>query len=271
MTDRTHRFACLLLLLVPVAFSQTPANKPLTFDIISIKPNHTGDRSGSVRNTEDGIQAQNMSLSLFVNNSFNQQQVFNAPAWLNTELYDLQFKVAPADVPAYKNASYADTQRMLHAALEDRLQLKDHTENRNLSVYNLIPAKGGPKLKPAAPAETYAHGLKNFDKTAPVGQGLFLRTGPAPGERHFFGQGAYMYELVQQMSYMKDIDRLILDKTALNAPYDFDLDWFLSTATDANGPSLFTALQEQLGLRLEPSEGPVEVLFIDHIARPSAN
>ena len=270
MTDRTHRFA-LILLLTSTALSQTPANKPLTYDVVSIKPNHTDAPSGSVRNTEDGVQAQNMPLSLFVEAGFHHDQVLNAPAWLTSERYDVQFKVTPADVLAYKSAPYAETQSMIHAVLEDRLHLKDHIETRDLPIYNLVLAKTGTKLNPATPADTYANGLKTFDNAATVGRGLFLRAGPAPGERHFFGQGAYLSELVQQMSYMQDIGRLVVDKTGLATPYDFTLDWFVSTATDATGPSLFTALQEQLGLRLEPAKGPVEVLVIDHIERPSAN
>lgn len=144
-------------------------------------------------------------------------------------------------------ASEDQLKLMLQTLLADRFRLVLHRETKQLPVYELIVAKGGPKLKESAEdASTFLHTDAKSITAAKVAMPMFVKL------------------LSQQMG------RSVLDKTGLSENYDFKLEW---TPDEANGdgPSIFTAIQEQLGLKLEPSKGPVEVLVIDHAEKPSEN
>jgi uncharacterized protein (TIGR03435 family) len=154
---------------------------------------------------------------------------------------------------------------MLQKLLADRFQLKIHHESRERPVYALVVDKNGPRMK------------ENND----------LKSAPAPMIR-FTGRGKATAQIVS-MSYMvqfltSQVGKLVVDQTGLKSSYDFTLEWTpdpgLVTGRvgppDAppppeDGPSIFTALREQLGLRLESTKGPVDFIVIDHAERPSAN
>jgi uncharacterized protein (TIGR03435 family) len=246
--------------------------RPLAFEVVSIKPNKSGSFTRTVSNTPQGIRAVNMRLDLFVNWGLHDQQVLGGPDWLKTEGYDFEVKVADSDLDAYEKASFTETSRMLHDVLVDRLKLKDHHETREMPIYSLVVAKGGPKLKEVKPGGTYADGAK-WAGGSPTGPGVFVLPGLIAGERRFVGQGGSIADFVSQLSYMAGVNRMVLDKTGLPGSYDFNLKWVPEgTGPESDtGTSIFTAIQEQLGLKLEPDKGPVEVLVIDHVERPSAN
>ena len=251
---------------------QTGALRPLAFEVVSIKPNKSGSLTRSVSYGPEGLRAVNMRLDLFVDHGFRLQQVFGAPAWLQSEGYDFEAKVADSDLAVYKKASPAEFARMLHDVLVDRLKLKDHQEMRELPTYSLVIAKNGSKLKEVKPGNTYADGAR-LPSGNPTGPGVFVLRGLIAGERRIVGQSGSIADLVAKLSYMPGIDRMVIDKTRLSGKYDFNLEWTpesTSPETDT-GTSILTAIQEQLGLKLEPDKGPVPVLVIDHIERPSAN
>jgi uncharacterized protein (TIGR03435 family) len=169
---------------------------------------------------------------------------------------------------------------MLQPLLAERFKLKAHTETKQLPVYELIVAKGGPKLKEATPGDTYANGFKGPDG---VGRGGMMRM----GRGQLTGQGVPITTLTNLLS--QQLQRTVVDKTGLTGKYDLELNWTpeqgegglgpppgaaspqAEPAPDATGPSIFTALQEQLGLKLQSTKGPVETLVIDHAEMPSEN
>ena len=144
---------------------------------------------------------------------------------------------------------------MLRALLEDRFHLKVHRETKEQPVYSLVVAKGGPRLKNSPTDDQPRMTL------ASKGQGL---------EMQFWNWD--MTRLAGQISGNEG--RKVLDKTGLSGEYDFTLSYVddrRAVGAQQDGPSLFTALQEQLGLKLESQKGPVEVLVIDHADQPAEN
>jgi uncharacterized protein (TIGR03435 family) len=169
---------------------------------------------------------------------------------------------------------------MLRPALADRFKLKVHTETKQLPVYKIVLAKGGSKLKEATAGDTYANGIKGPDG---VGRPGMMRFGPG----QLTAQAVPMTSLTNMLS--QQLHRTVLDKTGLTGKYDLELNWTPDqgadpmfkgpegspqrgdAAPDSSGPSIFTALQEQLGLKLQSAKGPVETLVIDHVEMPSEN
>jgi uncharacterized protein (TIGR03435 family) len=246
---------------------------PLEFEVVSIRPNKSGSRTRTVSNTPEGIRAVNMRLDMFVNWGLHDEQVLGGPDWVKTEGYDFEVKVADSDLAAYEKAPASETARMLHDVLVDRLQLKDHRETRELPIYSLVIAKSGSKLKEAKPGNAYADGAK-WANGEPTGPGVFVFPGPTIASgRRVVGQGGSLVDLASRLCYMNGINRMVVDKTGLPGSYDFLMEWVPEGAGPESdtATSIFTAIQEQLGLKLEPDKGPVEVLVIDHVERPSAN
>jgi uncharacterized protein (TIGR03435 family) len=182
--------------------------------------------------------------------------VFGGPKWAESELFDIEGKVDESDIPIFQNMSGQQKDAMLRPVLESRFGLRVHREVRVLQVFDLVVAKGGlgPKFTPHSPANP------------PFSLG-------GAGET-FDGFGVEMPLLTRGLSeYLSGtIDRPILDKTGLTGKYDFILQW--SSPTDqgtSSHPDVFTAVREQLGLRLEPAREPVETIIIDSAERPSEN
>jgi uncharacterized protein (TIGR03435 family) len=252
----------------PSAEVKSTPPEPIAFDVVSIKENKSGDRTGRSGIRSNGIYMVNMPLTVFLYQGFLPPKVYGAPDWLQSGHYDLEAKVAESDIAAYHQASPAERERMLQAVFEERMKLKTHKETRELPIFALVVAKNGSKLK-----ETQKGTPKRDPPPNALNQGggLYRVPSPAAGERQIIGQGAQIKRLAQYLSYMTGIDRLIVDKTGLAGDYDFTLNSSSSIDSDSTAPSIFTAIQEQLGLKLESTKGPVEVLVIDHIEKPSPN
>jgi uncharacterized protein (TIGR03435 family) len=164
---------------------------------------------------------------------------------------------------------------MLQPVLAERFQLKVHRETRDLPVYELLLGKGGPKFNEAKPGDTYPNGIKGPDGHS--GPGLvWIQDG------QLTCQAVAMVELTRILS--QRLGHNVLDKTGLTGKYDFTMQWPREegpgsmfdgseggNAPESSGPSIFTVIQEQLGLKLESHKAPVEVLVIDHVEAPSAN
>jgi uncharacterized protein (TIGR03435 family) len=215
-----------------------------SFDAASIKPadpEHIGlqiysPNPGSFR----AMAADIKHLTAFAY-SVRDVQVSGGPRWADTELFDIEAK-------ATGPATTAELRLMVRSLLEDRFKLKMHRESKEEAVFDLVVGKKGPKLTPV-------------DK-AGLGIGL--------GKTQLNGRGANMSGLASVLS--SRVGHQVIDRTDLAGFYNFTLTWTPDdAAATESGPSIFTALQEQLGLKLEPAKGTVEMLVIDGVERPSGN
>jgi len=238
------------------------------FDVAAIYQN-IDDRSGHnhiYSSPFDGhFRAVNVSAKMLVRWAFEMQEtrILGGPAWFNTTMFDIEAK-ADGSVDAAmhglsSDAGRAQKKRMLQALLADRFKLMTHIETRELPVYALVVAKGGPKLG------------------AIQTSGTTINTGRARMEV----QGSNSVGLLAE-ELAKVVGRVVVDKTGIEGRYNLKLSWTPddgagptpgggSSAAADFGPSIFTALAEQLGLKLESEKGPVEVLVIDHVDMPSEN
>ena len=179
-----------------------------------------------------------------------------------TDRYDIE---ATMDGPTPINQMYGP---MLQALLEDRFALKSHRETRDLPIFNLIVAKGGVKMPPA----------KGDCVVSPADGGPPLQGRPAgpvyfcdhpnSGPRTVVGKGITMKALSDTLS-RTGLEKTVVDKTGLTGAFDVTLKWTDDLSQPGADPSLFTALQEQLGLRLEAARGLVDVLVIDRVEKPT--
>ncbi|HJT88782.1 MAG TPA: TIGR03435 family protein [Bryobacteraceae bacterium] len=184
------------------------------------------------------------------------QEISGGPAWTKAERFDISAKIDgnPGQYPA-----------MMQQLLADRFQLRVHRATRELPVYPLEVARGGPKLQPGS--EDAPSPDPTSPNTRPVPTSRIDLRGPG----FLVGHRATPGMLAKTLSTQPDIaGRLVIDKTGLKAGYDFTLKW-ASIEGPQDLPQLFTALQEQLGLRLESSQAPIEILIIDHAEMPSEN
>ena len=163
---------------------------------------------------------------------------------MTSERYDI---VAKAD----DSASAEQKRLMMRALLTERFQLAFHTERKELHSFALVIAKGGPKLKQATPDEI------------PFRQNSRMGT---------VARATTMPEFADFLS--GPVEKPVVDKTGLTAFYAYTLDWFPATRTpdpDSDEASIFTAVQDQLGLKLESAKAPVETIVVDHAEKPSEN
>jgi uncharacterized protein (TIGR03435 family) len=252
------------------------------FEVVSVNPNESGSGSVRVNLPDDGYSVTNIPLKLLISSAYGikQEQISGAPSWVESARYDIKAKVAVSDVAALRRLSMGERNSMLQQVLTDRFKLKAHRGQQELPVYELVIAKNGPKLKEATPGDTYANGIKAPDGVARAGMIWMI-----PGQ--FKGQAIPISNLARLLS--RQLGRTIVDRTGLTGKYDIRLKWDpeesrgpmfagpiganqqTTPPSDSSEPSIFTALREQLGLRLQSTKGPVETLVIDHIERPSEN
>jgi uncharacterized protein (TIGR03435 family) len=253
--------AALMAFAFSTAFAQTDtapmaADAHPSFDVATIKLSAPDTRGGeNFRMNGRHIRIENATVKNLITFAYaiHDKQIANDPEWLDKDHYDIE------GVPDKEGmASLEQYQEMIQKLLATRFGLKFHREKHELSVYAITVAKGGPKLTkstggPNAPPEA------NGDRH--------------PGQQGMVFKNASMghFALVMQDFFA---DRPLVDRTGLTGKYDFSLHWTPDNivATDPNAPpGLFTAVQEQLGLKLEPVKAPIDVLIIDHVDRPSAN
>jgi uncharacterized protein (TIGR03435 family) len=235
------------------------------FDVASVKPSQVDFHSSRMRGTADTITATGSLFRMLANAyDLRDYQVAGGPDWIRTAAWDV---VAKTDqpMPDYLNLSNearGTIQRLrIQAVLAQRFALTCHFEMKEFPVYNLVLSKGGPK--PALIVTT--PDAKKKGSIDEDGKGR---------QNQVVGRGVELSALATTLSY--GLGRNVIDKTGLTGLYDFTLTYTSdpdSTSSDdsASGATIYTALQEQLGLKLEPSKGLLPVLIIDHIDRPSAN
>jgi uncharacterized protein (TIGR03435 family) len=242
----------------PSTFTSKTANSEVKvpdYDVVSVKESKSAEYTMLSTYMPDGFRATNISLEVLIAYAYGIRQdlISGAPGWVSSTRFDLEAKVAGVDVDAFKKLSPEQLQAMLQSLLVDRFKLKIHLAIKVLPIYELVKEKGGFKIKEAQPSSP------NF-------------RGSGPG---MFKEGAVtLQDLANGLS--SSMQRTVLDKTGIAGKYDIDLKWnpgegeAADVSADA-GPTLFTALQEQLGLKLQPTKGPVETLVIDAVEKPSKN
>jgi uncharacterized protein (TIGR03435 family) len=253
--------ASLVLVNAQSQVGDVPPNTP-KFDVASIKPSKSSN--GMMGWTPDGIVVTGIPVQLMILQVFGieKDQLIDAPGWVGSDRFDMQAKVAPEDLEAFRKIPLDDRSAMLLPLLEDRFHLKYHHETHELRLYNLVVAKGGPKLTKSATDPEMKRRMMMWR-----------------GRGNLEVQGVPIDDLAHQLAGV--LGRRVKDKTGLTGNYDFKLRWTpddarpVGAAAADNGqpaedaPSLFTALQEQLGLKLESTKGNVDLIVIDHIDPPT--
>lgn len=270
------------------AQAPAPADKP-KFEVASVRENTADDGKVMIGIQPGGrFNAVNVPLWDLIRQAFAVQrtQIVGAPDWTETARYDIVAK-AETEIPrAGPAAPIGPLNFMLQDLLEDRFKLRAHRETREMPVYALVLARADRKL---------GSGLVPSKVDCAAMRGRGARGGPPPGppppgERPTCGMrmapnqvqagGMSLVALTQFLS--QSTQRIVVDRTGLEGTYDIDLTFTPDRmpqgtpppgvpmpSIDPNGPSLFTALQEQLGLKLESERAPVEVIVIDHVERPT--
>ncbi|HWB33684.1 MAG TPA: TIGR03435 family protein [Acidobacteriaceae bacterium] len=276
----TCPFFLVLLLCISFCSTSSASGQPVpTFDVATIKPvDSKNPLPPSVTISPDRFQATSMTLRDLIKIAWNlnygaDEQIAGGPDWVALARFDLDAKEDAAvtmrieSLPTQQQGD--EVRNMLRELLTARFHLKLHHETRNLPVYELVIAKGGPRLLPAAALPP----LGKKDDTAEKSRRWIRFAGVGQLESY----GADISTLVTALSMQPEIGgRLILDETGLTGSYDFTLKWTpdidRGTAIAADsGPSLFTALQEELGLRLESAKAPVDRIVIDQVTPPVEN
>ena len=276
------------------AATGTAASTPLPkfdYDVVSIKPNKSGSLIPGGRQSDVGIDVSNFPLVYLIQGAFGvgADRIVGLPGWVSTERFDINAKMDPEVADALKKLSSDDRktvqQNMLQALFAQRCELTFHRETKELPVLTLVIGKNGPKFKESKPGDTPTEGIKIPDGKGGTGT---MQVGDK-GLMTFRGLPISFIVTIlgQQMG------RTIVDKTGLTGKYDYTWQFVPSAAqirqfggapadggsagassgipADPDGTDLFTAVQEQLGLKLESGKGPVDIIVIDHIQRPSDN
>jgi uncharacterized protein (TIGR03435 family) len=276
LRDGRHTFCHALFVLTVLVPALAPAQQPApsctspdltAIDVASVKPIQQSANDFSMYNRPDSLKADGiLSNMIEFAYSLHDFQISGGPGWLTTATWEVAAKVdqPPANYDSLPiEVRGALQRRRMAAVLAQRFNLKCHFETKQLPVYNLVLTKGG--AKPAL-APTSADAAK---------KGSFSVHGDERGVR-MQANGVAIDTLVANLS--GSLGRTVINHTGLTGIYDFTLTYAPNataaspaSADDAAGPTIFTALEEQLGLRLEPAKGPVPVLIIDSISRPSEN
>ena len=227
--------------------------------MVSVKINQSNCDSNSVSSPPGRFTARCNTLLNLLFNAFPAVKpnvpIPGMPGWGDSAHFDVDAKADDATISALQKLPRQDqwkqTQLMLQSALADRFKLRTHIETREGPIYELVIAKGGCKLK-NAPAEEHSRG-SSWGRTM-----IQVRTGP-------------IANLVFALS--DTLGRTVVDKTGLTGNFDIDLKWAADDqqGTPDAGPTLFTTLEEQLGLKLVNAKGPVQTFVVDHVERPTAN
>jgi bla regulator protein BlaR1 len=293
--------AAVLAILLPIGYgvvrgqsstenSRTPNSKPTKevpqFDVISIKPTAPNDDRTLFQYFPDSTSFRAAPIQIVLQMVFgvDDGRITGAPSWVNTNRYDIEAKVAPEDAPRLEKLNGNDRRAMLIPMLIDRFHLKYHHQMREQSTYVLMVAKGGPRLTRGQPDPP--PGWKPAKDLPIEKEHYWIMARPG----HIQADSIPMHVLAEQLTRMNMLGRMVVDKTGLTGNYNFTLQWtpdndpfpalkqmlreadgLGAQAIDAPVSPLFTALPEQLGLKLEPGKDSVDVIVIDHIDLPSPN
>jgi uncharacterized protein (TIGR03435 family) len=257
--------------------AQSPQPAGLRFEVASIKRNVSDDPRGYVR-LEDGsgFNMVNAPAALIIRQAYGLQafQVIGMPDWTRTERYDIRARAGDG-VDVFPNMA-----PLLRSLLQERFGFRAHIETRDMPTYDLVVARADRRLGPKLSKATLDCGTRK-EATPPAAgpDGLSLcEIDSGPGR--ISQRGFSMVRFAQTLLVVSAVQRIVVDKTGLSGGWNLDVQYSPDEPARLNGsivtpspdaPSLFTALQEQLGLKLDASRGPVEILVIDNMARPTAD
>ncbi len=248
-----------LLFAAGLAFLQATVSAP-AFEAASVKPAKFDDTHGPVFDFHPGgLSVTNGTLKGIIEMAFDVRDFqISGPRWIDSARYYISAKLPGEETPD-RAERIRESRRLLEGLLEQRFQLKAHRETKELPVYVLAVAKSGARVKEA--------------------QGASKSNGIRGSCGRMTGVEAPMAILAMVLS--RQLGRPVEDRTGLTGKYDFELAWTpepgsCKAPADApgppeDGPSIFTAIQEQLGLKLESTKGPVEIVVIDHVEKPDEN
>jgi uncharacterized protein (TIGR03435 family) len=277
----------------PAAASPRPV-----FEAATVKPNKDGGPFNLLFQPGGRFRATNVTAKMLIGAAYGTPQplpdfqISGGPKWLDTDRFDIVAKAA-GDPQPQNNAPPAIMFQMLQSLLEDRFHLKVRRETSEVPVFVLQLARPDSKLGPRfRPTDTDCAALMR----AALASGAGPPPPPAPGERPRCGARTFpgnisagamtLTQVVNGLSRLRDLNRQVVDRTGLTGAYDVDLVWTPDASLlppagdrpaggpplppiDPNGPSIFTAIQEQWGLKLEPSRAPMNMLVIDAVERPT--
>jgi bla regulator protein BlaR1 len=291
------------------AQSQADSGAPLpSFEVASIKPDRSGTGKAGIQVTPGRFNATNITPKLLIDfaSDIKDPQLSGAPGWISTERYDVEAKEEDSADLARRTPEQREKQLrlMMRSLLADRFKLKLVHQTKELPVYALVVAKGGPKIKESAgtpddagpnpPGPPVQLGPKGKDQPYAIQKDPWIPGGPKrmammrPGQLTMSDVPVSL--LADSLSRM--VGRNVIDKTGLKGNYDATLQWtpdpgqgqmfggppggpdgkpLPEPPPDASGPDIFTAVQEQLGLKLESEKGPVDTYAIESIEKPSEN
>jgi uncharacterized protein (TIGR03435 family) len=265
------------LLLVPFAVCamsaqvvKTDGPKP-QFEVATIKPNKSGESGASLGPRPGGrLIGTNQTVRNLIRNAFNVQpyQIVGGPDWMDADRFDILAKAADADVDANGRVAPQGMMLRLQALLEDRFAMATHWETRDLPAYALVrvsPASLGPRLKVHTGDCTRPPGSAPAAGAAAVKCGTNVNMSAAGAK--VTAIGITIETFARNLS--SAAGRYVVDKSGLAGHYDLELEFTPEQSADTAGPSLFTAMQEQLGLKLDSERAPIEVLIIDGVERPT--
>jgi uncharacterized protein (TIGR03435 family) len=235
---------------------------PLAFEVATIKRNVSLERSGSMGLDPGGrFHAVNAPVFWLISTAYGEfqrplfeSQIIGAPAWLESEPYDIIAKAGP-DVALLKpDEQFRKIPDLLRSLLEERFALKVHRETRQLAIYDLVRLKKDETLGPRM-TRSSLDCAKESTKCGYNGLAGHLT-------------GGWITTTMLSTMLSSATQRVVVDRTGLDGRFDVELEWSPDQAA-TDKPSIFAAVQEQLGLKLESTKGPVRVVIIDHIERPA--
>jgi uncharacterized protein (TIGR03435 family) len=259
--------------LLCVLLATSVSAQPLSFDVASVKPNRSESTMFRLGYPPGRFTATNVTLLALIASAYGPltaNQIVGGPSWITTDRFDVEARTGGD--PVRDADGVPQRMQMLQTLLTDRFALVVHRETRELPIYHLRLARDDKRLGPALRA--VAADCETLRAARPQTSRPPCAIGGAGGS--LIGGAATMSQLATTLS--NRVGRVVVDQTGLQGGFDFDLTWTpeqtgstnTPAATDnSNAPSVFTALREQLGLKLEVERGPVDVLVIDHAAQPA--
>lgn len=247
------------------AQTPVPTSADVAFEVASIKPNKSGGTNSSTSGRAGSFTASNITARQLIVYAYRLRpfQLAGGPGWISSDRFDIQARSPENAKP--------DNPAMTRALLRDRFKLVAHTETRQEQVYALVPARADGRLGPQLKASTQNCAPSQPGAASPCG----TNTSVNDTIGRMTGIGQSMESLVNALGGF-GLSRMVLDRTGLKGQFDFELRWTPDNLRAAAGqaqandaPSIFAALQEQLGLRLESQRGPVEFLVVDRIEQPT--
>lgn len=222
---------------------------PVTFEAASIRRNLSGEQNTRIDISGNRLTVTNASLKTLIRNGWELQsfQFTGGPPWLDTEMYDIS-----ATTGTHEKIDAEQLKPLLRSLLAERFGLRFHRETKEGLIYALVVSKEGPKLREGAASEQPG-----------------INTRKAPGDARM--QGTREPISILAFNLANQLGRFVVDKTSLPGAYDWVLEWDPDPNAESTRPSLFTAVQQQLGLKLESQKGPMELFVIDHAERASQN